>query len=91
MTSAEQWEFDKINQFESKLMVDNNASLSQIDDVAKKVDGEKIMESGIEIEMNSTTRSASLLVLNDTDLIVPTNVDQNEIEINDDEVAISQK
>lgn len=91
MTGAEQWEFDKINQFESKLMVDNDATLSQIDDVAKQVDGDKIMESAIEIESNSDTNSASLLVLDGTDLIVPTNVDQNEIEINDNEVAISQK
>ena len=91
MTDAEHWEFDKIDHFESKLVVDNDASASQIDDVNKDVGGDKIMESAIEIESDSTKKSATLLVLNDTDLVTPTDIHQNEIEIADDEVAISQK
>lgn len=91
MTDAEHWEFDVIDHFESKLVVDSDASPSQVDDVAKKVDGDKIMESAIEIESNSTKKSATMLVLNKTDLITPTDIDKNKIEIKDDEVAISQR
>ena len=91
MTDAEHWEFEKINHFENKLVVDNDASASQINEVADMVDGDKIMESVIEIESNSTKKSASLLVLNGTDMITPTDIYQDRIEINDDEVAISQR
>ena len=91
MTDAEHWEFDKINHFENKLMVDADASLSEIDDVADMVNGDKIMESAVEIESDSTKKSGLLLVLDSTDLITPTDIHQNEIEIADDEVALSKK
>lgn len=81
MAGAEHWEFDKINHYESKLIVDNGASASHINNVVKKVDGDRIMESGIEIEANSTKKSASLLVLNDTDLITPTNIHQMRLKL----------
>ena len=91
MTDAEHWEFDKINHFENKLMVDADASLSEIDDVADMVNGDKIMESAVEKESDSTKKSGLLLVLDSTDLITPTDIHQNEIEIADDEVALSKK
>ena len=49
------------------------------------------MESPIEIESGNIKKSGSLLVLNDTDLITPTDYDWNKIDIADDEVSISQK
>lgn len=91
MVDAEHWEYDVIDHFESKLIVNNNATPSQINDVADDVDGDKIMESAIVIESDTAKKSASLLVLNDTDLITPTDSNQKKIEIKDDEVAISQK
>ena len=91
MNDEEYWEFDVIDHFESKLVIDNDATLSQIDDVTKEVDGDKIMESSIEIESDSTKKTGSLLVLNDTDLITPTDVDKNMIGLKDDEAAISQR
>ncbi len=91
MTDSEHWEFDKINHFENKLVVDADANASDINQVADRVDGDKIMESAIEIESHSAKKTGSLLVLNGTDLISPTDIHQNRIKINDDEVAISQK
>ena len=91
LEDAEHWEFDKINHFKNKLIVDSDANLSQINKVVNRVKGDKIMESSIEIESNSSKETASLLVLNDTDLITPTDIHQNKIEINDDEVAISKR
>ena len=91
MADNEHWEFDKINHVESKLVIDDDASQSQIDNVVKKVDGEKVIESTIEIESNHTKKSATLMVLNDTDLITPTDIHQNKIDLADDEVSISQK
>ena len=91
MNDLKEWEFNQINHYDSKLVIDEEVSLSEIDDVADDVDGDKIMESAIEIESSSAKKSGSLLVLNHTDLITPTDYDWNRISIGDDEVSISQK
>ena len=91
MNDLKEWEFNQINHYDSKLVIDDEASISEIDDVADEVDGDKIMEGAIEIESESVKKSGSLLVLNHTDLVTPTDYDWNKIEIRDDEVSISQK
>ena len=91
MNDLKEWEFNQINHYDSKLIIDEEASLSEIDDVAEDVNGDKIMESAIEIESDSAKKSGSLLVLNNTDLVTPTDYDWNKIDIEDDEVSISQK
>ena len=91
MNDLKEWEYSDINHYDSKLVVEDNASVSQIDNVADNVDGDKIMESSIEIESDNAKKSGSLLVVNGTDLITPTDYDRNHVEIKDDEVSISQK
>ncbi|MBQ2652020.1 MAG: ABC transporter permease [Methanobrevibacter sp.] len=91
MSDLKEWEFNQINHYDSKLTIDEEAGISEIDDVADEVGGDVIMESAIEIESGSVKKSGSLLVLNQTDLITPTDYDWNRIEIADDEVSISQK
>ncbi len=91
MNDIKDWEYNQINHYDSKLVIKEDASQSQIDDVSSKVNGDKIMESSIEIESDSAKKSGSLLVLNHTDLITPTDYSRNQVEIGDDEVSISQK
>ena len=91
MNDLKEWEYSQINHYDSKLVINENATDSQIDNVVSEVGGDKIMESAIEIESDNAKKSGSLLVLNDTDLITPTDYDWNKIEIADDEVSISQK
>ena len=91
MNDLKEWEFNQINHYDSKLVIDDNASTSEIDDVADEVNGDKIMESAIEIESDSAKKSGSLLVLNHTDLVTPTDYNWNKIKIEDDEISISQK
>ena len=91
MNDLKEWEFNQINHYDSKLVIDDEASMSEIDDVADEVNGDKIMESAIEIESGSVKKSGSLLVLNHTDLVTPTDYSWNRIEIANDEVSISQK
>ena len=90
MNESKDWYFNDVNNFESKLIIDGNTSLSEIDSISKKVDGNPIMESSIEI-MNNKTEAASLLVLNGTDLITMTDDNHDKIEIANDEVSISKK
>ena len=91
MNDLKEWEYSQINHYDSKLVINENATDSQIDNVVSEVGGDNIMESSIEIESDNAKKSGSLLVLNDTDLITPTDYDWNKIEIADDEVSISQK
>lgn len=91
MNDLKEWEFNQINHYDSKLIVDDNASVSQIDEVADKVNGDKLMEGAIEIESGTAKKSGSLLVLNGTNLVTPTDYDRNHVEIGEDEVSISQK
>ena len=91
MNDLKEWEYNQINHYDSKLVIDENATTSQINTVADEVNGDKIMEGAIEIESDNSKKSGSLLVLNDTSLVTPTDYDWNRIEIADDEVSISQK
>jgi len=91
MNDLKDWEYNQINHYDSKLVVEDNTTQSTIDDIANKVGGDKIMESSIEIESDTAKKSGSLLVLNQTDLITPTDYDKNKIDIKDNEVSISQK
>ena len=91
MNDLKEWEYGQINHYDSKLVIEENATESQIDDVANEVNGEKLMESAIGIESGDIKKSGSLLVLNETSLVTPTDYDWNRVDIKDDEVSISQK
>ena len=91
MNDLKDWEYTQINHYDSKLVIDEDATQSTIDDIADNVNGDEIMESAIEIESDGAKKSGSLLVLNETDLITPTDYDRNHVEIKDDEVSISEK
>jgi putative ABC transport system permease protein len=91
MNDAKEWEYGQINHFDSKLIVDDGASALQIDEVARDVDGDRIMEESIEIESDNARESGELLVLNGTDLITPTDDNRNRMEMGNDEVSISKK
>ena len=91
LNDVKEWEYDQINHYDSKLVIDEDALTSQVDNVASEVNGEKIMEGSIEIESDTMKKSGLLLVLGDNSLITPTDNDWNRIEIKNDEVSISQK
>ena len=91
MNDLKEWEYAQINHYDSKLVIEEDTAQSQIDDIADKVNGDEIMEGAIEIESDSAKKSGSLLVLNETDLITPTDYDRNHVEIKDNEVSISEK
>ena len=91
MNEMRDWEYGQINHYDSKLIINEGASVSQVNEVTNEVNGKTIMEGTIEIQSDSVKKTGSLLVLNDTNLITPTDKDKNRIEIANDEVSISQK
>ena len=86
INDSQDWYFNEINHFESKLVIDKDVDLSQIDDVAQKVNGDKLMESYIDMESDNAKTTGNLLVLNGTDLITPTDENHEKIKINDEDI-----
>jgi putative ABC transport system permease protein len=91
MNDLMEWEYHQISHHDSELVIDEDATPEEIDEIADAVNGDKIMESIIEVESSSAKKSGVLQVLDGTDLITPTDKDWNRIDIKDDEVSISQK
>ncbi len=91
MENIKHWEYDEISHFESKLIIESGASLSDIDDVRKEVNGSTIMEQGIEIKGHGNEKTASLLVLNDTNLISQTDKNGNPINLSSTDISLSAK
>lgn len=91
LNHIKEWEYGQINHYESNLVIDKNASTSQIDQAVDEVNGVTLMESSIELESDALKKSGSLQVLKDSELITPTDNDWNRIELATDEVSISQK
>ena len=85
-----EWTYDDINHYSSKLVLDEDISASQIDIVVDDVGGERLMEDSVEIKSGDVKKSGLLTVLDDNELITPTDDDRNPINIKDD-VYISQK
>lgn len=90
MGESKDWYFNEVNHFESKLILSGDAGLSQANSIAQNVNGIPIMESSVEI-LSNKSQMASLLVLNDTNLIRITDDNHNPLEIANDEVSISRK
>ena len=91
MENIKHWEYDDISHFESKLIIESGASLSDIDDVLEKVNGSTIMEQAIEIRSHGNEKTASLLVLNDTNLISQTDKNGNPINLSSTDISLSAK
>lgn len=91
MNDLRDWEYEDINHYSSKLIVDNDASISQINSITDEVNGTQLMEGRIEFDVNDHRDSGSLLVLNKSSLVTPTDKHRNPTEIPDDGVSISMK
>ena len=91
MEHLKTWEYDDISHFESKLIVESGASLSDIDNIREEVNGSTIMEQAIEIKVQENEKVGSLLVLNDASLISHTDKDGNPINLSDTDISLSAK
>lgn len=91
MEHLKTWEYDDISHFESKLIVESGASLSDIDSIREDVNGSTIMEQAIEIKVQGNEKVGSLLVLNDTNLISHTDKNGNPINLSDKDISLSAK
>ncbi|MBR0270857.1 MAG: FtsX-like permease family protein [Methanobrevibacter sp.] len=86
-----EWSYEDINHYSSKLVLEDNVTSSQIDYIVDDVDGEKLMESAIEIKSDDVKKSGVVTVLDDNDLYTPTDDEKNPLEISESEVSLSKK
>lgn len=86
-----EWSYTDINHYSSKLVLNDNATTSQVDNIVDEVDGERLMESAIEIKANDVKKSGVVTVLDDNELYSPTDDSKNPIEIKDNEISLSRK
>lgn len=86
-----EWSYTDINYYSSKLVLNDNITTSQVDNIVDEVDGERLMESSIEIKANDVKKSGVVTVLDDNELYSPTDDNKNPIEIKDGEISLSRK
>ncbi|AMD17986.1 cell division protein FtsX [Methanobrevibacter sp. YE315] len=91
MNDIKTWEYEDISHFESKLVIANNPSLSELDDILDDTNGSFIMQMPIEIKANDMEDTVLVLASNNTDLISYTDSNKNPIEIKEGKVSISIK
>ena len=91
INDVESWQYDDIYNFNSKLLLDENITDSQLDHVLEETDGEAMMEEAIEIKSKGNKESGTLTVLNDSEYYRITDSDRNFIKLNPKGVAISDK
>lgn len=90
LNESREWYFDDVIHYESKLILEDNTDISQVNAIAKEVNGVSVMESSIEI-LNEKPEFVSLMVYNSTDLITFTDDNHQKVDIAGDEVSISKK
>ena len=83
------WEYGTINSYENKLTLNDTISQSQANYIAKEVNGTQLYEDSIELKANGITKSGSISVHNETELLRFTDNKMNYVDIGPDEIAIS--
>ena len=91
MENLKTWEYDDISHFESKLIIKNGVSQSDIDEVSEEVNGSTIMEQAIEIKGQGNEKTGLVLALNDTNLISQTDKNKNPINLSGTDISLSAK
>lgn len=91
MNDVQDWQYNQIYNYNSKLYLDENITDAQLSTVVKDTDGEEMMEQAIEVKYRGNKHTASMTVYNDSELFRPTDINRNYIEIDPDGVAISDR
>ena len=91
MNILKKWQYEEINQFESKLNFEETITDDQIDAAIFTVNGEALMENSIEIRANGIKRTASAMVTDGATLICLTDNEKNPIVWPREGASMTQK
>lgn len=91
INDVEDWQYDEIYNFNSKLILDENITDSELENVLDDTNGVGIMEEAIELKYKGNKKTGTLTVLNETDLYRTTDKNRNYIHLDPDGIAISDR
>ncbi len=91
MNDIKTWQYGGINHYETQILLEDNATTSQIDNITSTYNGTQVMNQQIEIEANNVTKTSSLMVYNETDLITPTDIHMNSMNLPKDGISLTEK
>ena len=91
INDVEDWQYNQIYNFNSKLILDENITDSQLDNILEETNGEGIMEEAIELKYKGNKKTGTLTVMNQSEFYRVTDSNRNYIELDPDGIAISDK
>jgi putative ABC transport system permease protein len=91
MEDLKVWQYETVNKYESKIILNPNISDEQLDFIIQSVHGEQIMEDSIEIRANNIKKSGALTVTDNVTLISPTDVRLKPVLLPIDGISITMK
>ena len=91
INDVEDWQYNQIYNFNSKLILDENITDSQPDHILEETNGEGIMEEAIELKYKGNKKTGTLTVMNQSEFYRVTDSNRNYIELDPDGIAISDK
>lgn len=90
-TDLKAWQYETVNRYESKLILDEAATPVQAETIKEAVNGEAIMEIGVEIRAGDTKKTGELLVTDNTTLIRPTDIHMNPVDLPAEGISLTAK
>lgn len=91
MKDLKEWQYQTINQFASKLMIEEVATQEQVTKAKKAVDGEYLLEGAVEIRNGDRKKSGGLSVLDNVTLLQYTDVNLQVMTLPTKGISISYK
>ncbi len=91
INDVEDWQYNQIYNFNSKLILEDNITDSQLDHILDETGGEGIREEAIELKYKGIKKTGTLTVMNDSEYYKVTDANRNYISLDPKGVAISDK
>ena len=91
INDVEDWQYNQIYNFNSKLLLEENITDSQLDHILDETGGEGIREEAIELKYKGIKKTGTLTVMNDSEYYKVTDANRNYIHLDPDGIAISDK
>ena len=91
INDVEDWQYNQIYNFNSKLILEENITDSQLDHILDETGGEGIREEAIELKYKGIKKTGTLTVMNDSEYYKVTDANRNYMHLDPDGIAISDK
>ena len=88
---VEDWQYNQVYNFNSKLVLDENITDSQLGHILHDTSGEGMMEEAIELKYKGSKKTGTLTVMNKSELYRVTDGNRNYIDLDPNGIAISDK